>query len=761
MHHLKFSTTGEQHRLEGAISSFLLRLPQAFRGIAIYDSDGHKRVIAERNTQSWPVSAHDQPWFMGAVSELALTGTAAPIHVSVNSGRPYELIYALALQNPDNAIYGVAVLVADMEMLSSDILLPGRYIRNHDGEVVMGKPDNSGMSTQLIAQSNIRLPGQPELRWQFISETSEREVLVGVRKTQVLLAATFVPTLIIAGLLMIWIVYNLAKPLTELAAWVRRAGANEMEASLPQLSGPIEIREIAQSLVDLRTRVTLRQQELHNQAEHLRVVAEFAADWELWVDANGICRHCSPSVEEITGVSAKEILGQNHRWWLLVDERDRDELKTRLLNLHDDHAEVFQWRMCHVSGETRWIEHVVRRVTSREGQDLGWRATLRDITKRRELEQHLRHAHRVEEISRLSGGIAHDFNNLLSIIGGHAELLNSIHNLPGLSHIISAVTRGANLTRQLLVLSRRRLEQQSEVNVVEAISQVVDFLRPTIGPEILMTSHCACDRPVLCRCSPHDFEQVLVNLINNARDALAGDGEINIHLSIDKETEAVIEVFDTGPGLSESVAEHIFEPYFTTKSEGKGTGLGLAMAQAIIEGNQGDIKACNREDRQGSVFTIRLPLVHPSKGIDNHSDNQSDNQSDNSLQITTDLHGMHAIVVDDNAEICTIIKTNLTRKGAVVRAFIDPREAVRQCAYYDNIDVIISDIRMPYLSGPQMVTKIREKCGIIPVIFITGDAGDHSNRLAGMDQWQMVLKPASTSELIDAVGALRSWQPTI
>ena len=177
--------------------------------------------------------------------------------------------------------------------------------------------------------------------------------------------------------------------------------------------------------------------------------------------------------------------------------------------------------------------------------------------------------------------------------------------------ILEAVASGASITRQLLILSRRQLDTEvADLNVI--LQEVLDLVQPTVGPEVKVLAMWDRTLNLWAPCPAGDIQQVLLNLINNARDAMPRGGSIHILMELTKDGRIRIRVEDDGDGFSKEALEQIFEPYFTTKSEGKGTGLGLAMAQAIIERSGGTIAAANRSDgKSGASFDIHLPRHQP------------------------------------------------------------------------------------------------------------------------------------------------------
>jgi signal transduction histidine kinase len=259
------------------------------------------------------------------------------------------------------------------------------------------------------------------------------------------------------------------------------------------------------------------------------------------------------------------------------------------------------------------------------GAAIGLIEVVADVSERKLLEQQVQQAQKMDAIARLASGIAHDFNNLLTVIAGYTNLLlgKFVADDPvraDLEQVARAADRAADLTRQLLSFSRRQLVQSSIVDMNALLVEMEPILKRVAGKDVELSTHFPLDLPPVCA-DPGQIEQVLLNLVLNARDAMPEGGVIGVEAAaarLDAEAAAlagvktgdyvVIRVRDSGAGMTPDVQARVFEPFFTTKEQGKGTGLGLSTSYGIIRQTNGNIAVASQPGH-GTVFTIWLPVV--------------------------------------------------------------------------------------------------------------------------------------------------------
>ena len=348
-------------------------------------------------------------------------------------------------------------------------------------------------------------------------------------------------------------------------------------------------------------------------------------------------------------------------------------------------------------------------------------------TQRKRLEDQLRHAQKMESIGTLAGGVAHDFNNLLTAIIGNAQLAiahvqpqDALHER--LIEIENSARRAAELTRQLLIFSRRERLEPKPINLNDTIRQFTKMLCRIIGEDIELRFQPSAELSTVFA-DPGQMEQVLMNLVCNARDAMPGGGELTIetnnivvdevhvraHPCANRGTHVQISVTDTGAGMDADTQQHIFEPFFTTKEVGKGTGLGLALVYGIINQHEGVIEVSSEVGR-GTTFKICLPA-------------QAEVVKDAVQESQPILRGgaETILVAEDEESLQRLLKGMLTGLGYKVILTRDGEKAVE--AYSSNhnqIDLVILDMVMPRMGGREAYEHIRTLRNDVPVIFMTG-----------------------------------------
>jgi signal transduction histidine kinase/CheY-like chemotaxis protein len=413
------------------------------------------------------------------------------------------------------------------------------------------------------------------------------------------------------------------------------------------------------------------------------------------------------------------------------------------------------------SGRPKWFLNSLVGIVENGMMTRAW-GTQQDITARRVLEEEARQARKMETAGRLAGGIAHDFNNLLTAILGTSELL--LNELaPGtaeredVEEIKRAATRAANLTRQLLAFSRRQVLQPRVIDVETLVRGVETMLRRLIGEHISLTVRSESNLWHV-RADPGQVEQVIVNLAVNARDAMPTGGTMtittsNVHFAgtaIGQETimppgdYLLLTVTDTGTGMDEETLRHLFEPFFTTKATGKGTGLGLATVYGIVKQSGGFIYA-NSERDKGSCFRIYLPRVEEVLDEPEHAS-------------TVDLSGKAAgrvLLVEDEEAVRRLARRVLEGVGYEVLEAAHGAEALALFQKHSGIDLVVTDVIMPGMSGQELSARIRQLNPAQQILYVSGYTDDtilqHGNFLPNTSFLQ---KPFSPSALVARVQEL-------
>ena len=356
-----------------------------------------------------------------------------------------------------------------------------------------------------------------------------------------------------------------------------------------------------------------------------------------------------------------------------------------------------------------------------------------------QLREQLERSQRLNGLGQLAGGVAHDFNNLLAVIGGYARLLDRrLDDRPELRadvrEIVTAAQRGAELTRQMLVFSRGSQRETEAGDINRAIDGSETLLRRAAGEQVHLRLTLADDAPPVAL-GRGRIEQILLNLTINARDAMPAGGS----LTIGTETHdggVRLTVADTGEGMSADVAAHAFDPFFTTKGEGKGTGLGLSVVYGIVERSGGSIELQTALGA-GTRFEIQLPAAPAFVAEEPVLAGE-----------TGSLRGVTVLVVDDQDGVRTLATHILEAHDARVIGVSDARAALDAIAEHeDAVDVVLTDIIMPGMSGIDLARHLRSERPALPLVYFSGHGGD----VELPDDGPLVHKPFTPEELAAAV----------
>jgi two-component system cell cycle sensor histidine kinase/response regulator CckA len=440
------------------------------------------------------------------------------------------------------------------------------------------------------------------------------------------------------------------------------------------------------------------------------------------------------------------------------DGRDSYEKAGEMMELAFKHgSHRFDWEHVRADGEPFTVEVLLTHVHRGEGRV--FHVVWREIGERKRLERELREAQRLEAVGRLAGGVAHDFNNLLVVILGHAGLLKDeleAAKLTGQAEqaakIQAAGERAASLTRQLLAFSRGQPSQPKPTDLVELMTDVDGLLGRLIGENIDYTMSLA-EGPITVEVDPSQIEQLVINLSANARDAMPAGGRLEVILERYRPTKsnalpglaagdhAVVCVSDTGEGMRQEEIDHAFDPFYTTKPPGVGSGLGLATVRAIADqcGGAAFIESTKGE---GTSVRVYLPLTsaQPLSAAAPESSSGS-------------LRGSETILVaEDDDAIRKLIENVLSDQGYRVITAADGAEALYLVRQNDGeIDLVITDVVMPRLSGPDMVQRLQADHLCTKVIFMSGYAEQGSFAAIENEEAEILGKPFSPQKILTLV----------
>jgi two-component system, cell cycle sensor histidine kinase and response regulator CckA len=460
---------------------------------------------------------------------------------------------------------------------------------------------------------------------------------------------------------------------------------------------------------------------LRQSEEKYRTLVEDLIDVVFSMDTGGRFTYVSPAMERLSDYSSAEVIGKPY--WELVVPQDRERVNEAFQRALGGSTIPLEFQGIKKGGRIVHVRVSPRRVLH-NGQLVGFNGILTDVTERHQLEEQLVQAVKLESIGRLAGGVAHDFNNLLTAILGNAEL--AMLDLPAespardaITEIVKAGQRAATLTRQLLAFASKQIVAPVLLNLSTVVGDSERMLRRLLGEDIEITTYLD---PKLwaIEADPGQMEQLIVNLTVNARDAMPKGGRLTIETrnavvgqtspgsssDVPPGRYVALTVTDTGSGMSSEVLSHIFEPFYTTKEPGQGTGLGLATCHGIVRQNRGHIFVFS-ELELGSTFRVLLPF----SGADATS---RLDESDSPRSIDGDEA---ILVVEDEEPVRRLAVLGLRAHGYTVIEAADGAAALDLVRQPDiAIDLVITDVVMPGMSGPDLsreLVRLRPGIGVI------------------------------------------------
>lgn len=460
----------------------------------------------------------------------------------------------------------------------------------------------------------------------------------------------------------------------------------------------------------------------------LSSVVEQTADSVLITDAAGCIEYINPAFTALTGYEPADVLGRNPRL-LKSGEHDHDfyqELWDTILAGQIFHAVLVNRKK---TGELYHADTTITPIKDGTGRITHFVSTEQDITSHRELEAQLRQAQKMEAFGQMAAGVAHDFNNLLTVIVGNAAMLQLDDLEPAarteaLTEIEQAAERAGNLTQQLLTFSRRRVMRPCDIDLNDVLASVAKMLRRLIGEDIaLETRQTPGVAPV--NADPAMVEQVLVNLALNARDAMPGGGRLvletgpvdydavprHAHPQARPGKFVCLTVSDTGTGIAPEHLPHIFEPFYTTKDVGKGSGLGLAAALSIVEQHRGWMEVESAVGR-GATFRIFLPrLAQIADPASTPERARSGPRGDETV-----------LLVEDEVPVRRLMEQLLSRHGYTVLAAGTGAEALALWqAHSERIQLLVADVILPEgMNGAELAHRLLQDRPRLKVLYCSG-----------------------------------------
>ena len=485
-----------------------------------------------------------------------------------------------------------------------------------------------------------------------------------------------------------------------------------------------------------------------------------ALDEVFWLsDANRLAfRYVSPACARVLGVSPAEVHADAGAWLARVVPEDRVRVEAVLAAL-PRHGFDLEYRIQR-GRELAWIRERAVPLRDADGVIRRVAGKAEDVTRRRLIEDQVRQVQRQEAIGQLASGVAHDFNNLLAVILMQAAVLSESARdaglRDGLDDIIGAARRATALTRSLQAISRKQPAQPVLLDLGQAIAGKTQVLRQTLGGAITLATRFDPGLP-LVHADPGMIEQVLMNLVINAREAMAGGGHLTIAVrAVDVDDEQAarqpgagagwhvgLMIGDTGVGIAPAILPRVFEPFFTTKSGGTGTGLGLAIVRGLVEQHRGWIEL-DSEPGRGTTVTVLLPAA---------------DQAELDLRSSTPrvpVRGGHetVLLVEDEAAVRAATRVVLQRYGyRVLEADSAAAALTRWDAEGGRVDLLLTDLVMGGgISGRQLAETLRGRGPTLKVVYMSGYNRDFLARVLQLEPGQPVIpKPCTAAELAATV----------
>ncbi len=555
---------------------------------------------------------------------------------------------------------------------------------------------------------------------------------------------------------------RMSQPLQSLSEQIGRYAKQGKNIKVKVKTSEPDIRKLADvfnKMVVARSQALSR---LRESEERFKDFSESASDWFWEMDENLRFTYFSDRFTSISGVAEKDLLGKTRQESGLDMEDESIGRNIETLEAHRPFKN-FEHSRRRPDGGVVYMSTSGRPIFDGNGVFRGYRGTGTDITAHKTMEEKLRRSQRMEAIGQLTGGIAHDFNNLLGVLIGNAEILEDRigKNEDARRHveaIIRAVDRGASLTQRLLAFSRQQALSTVSADIPGLIDSLRDMLQRTLGETIdLKIKHA----PDLWRAmiDPHQFENALVNLAVNARDAMEGGGALTIETSnatLDetyaKQNEEVtpgdyvrVAVSDTGEGMPPDVLEKAFEPFFTTKGVGKGSGLGLSMVYGFVKQSNGHITIYSEV---GRGTTVKLYMARSwNGGTEAAADEESWECALGSERI---------LIVEDDENVREIPVSILRDQGYDVVEAKDGKEAIKHLKDARPFDLLFTDVVLPGgMSGLDIAQEAKRLQPGIGVLYATGytkNAVVHNGELD--PNVTLVNKPYRRQELLEKIRAV-------
>lgn len=543
----------------------------------------------------------------------------------------------------------------------------------------------------------------------------------------------------------------------QIIAYARKIGADETEMLNAFREVPVmpkeQFKSVAHALYTLTNQISTSayqnlqqarfiadQKKTENELRRLTTAIDQSPETVVITDTTATIQYVNPSFEKTTGYTRKEAIGQNPN--ILKSDVQNPTVYRQMWEMLTE-GKTWEGQLTNKKKDgTLYTEEVsISPVRAPDGTITNYVAVKRDITEELARDEQMKQAQKMEAVGQLAGGIAHDFNNILQAILGFSELLqlsmsdSTEQQKTNVTEIQNAAKHAADLTRQLLVFSRKQPVSFAPNDLNSIVKNIQSFIESIIGESIRLQSHIQ-PKPLPIHGDARQLERAILNIVINARDAMPQGGTLTLetsHATFSKEYAdanpkihagefACLRIADSGVGMTQKVVEHIFEPFFSTKAPGKGTGLGLAAFYGIIQEHKGWVNVYSEPD-QGTVFKIYLPLRNSSP--------MPAPQAERPNRLIQKVGaGQSILLVEDDPAIRSIADNVLSKSGYQVTTASSAEEAEQLFRSCDgNVALLVSDFILPKMNGGELAALLTDLKPDLPVIICSGYAGDRVNRI--------------------------------
>jgi PAS domain S-box-containing protein len=765
----------EQARAEGrpfAVAFVDMRMPPGWDGMEtarrIREKDAELEIVIvtaysdhDREKIVWTVGAPSKllylkkPFDVEEIRQLALALTEK-WNLSRQEERQRELLKDLLLKISQVKNLGLRDLRAILEVTLGQMASLAEAEHGFVASIVQGQLAFRAGIGRFAGPESLEGPALEDLRQEILARTNPAEI-VWVRKFEV------VPFYVVEYDRTVLILENPQAEAVEkelIRLFMENVSAAVDAACLYErlFQSHRDLERVNQLLThaqkDLERKILERTEELVRLNELHRGIIENAGLAILTFDAEGRISSANRGVERILGWKPEELQGQPLR--ILCPQEKEACLEKLKQSLTGSQPLEVEHELARQDGKTFPAHITLTAINGEAGSGPSHIILIADLTERKNLERQLLQSQKMESLGILAGGVAHNFNNLLAVILSSAdELRERLGQEPelreNLEMILNSSQRAAGLVRQLLSFSRQDSGAKTSLPVKQLIEEVVSLLGKVLHKNIQMECEVEADLPAVAG-DFNQLEQVLMNLCINARDAMPHGGVLRLQAAragrkspdpLRPEEDFIrLSVSDTGVGMPPEVQEHLFEPFYSTKEVGQGTGLGLATAYGIVAAHGGRIEVASQPG-QGTTMSIYLP---GSKEV-------PELKAPEAATPQGPAHGK-VLVIEDEEPIRRLTQAKLTRLGYEVVLAADGQEGLRKLEEHPDLNLVVMDMIMPGVSGRELFLKMRQLRPELPILLMSGyTKGDEAEELLAIGASGYLQKPFHLDVLAEKVQA--------